>query len=270
MPEPGFFTAGARPGLAVFVNAGDPPLTVLPELATALDELGVDCLELAVPFPRSCTDGPTVRRSAARALAAGTGLAATLDAVGAVRSVLRTMRVALLADWSHTVRPLGLPEFVRTVAGGAVDALLLHGLPPVSRQAYLELAGSARLPVVTSCYRTSPPAVLARAGAAATAFVYLVAGHGRSGATVADHHRLGPAVAALRTHTTAPIAVGFGVRSRNEVSGVAAAGADAAVVGSATVAVVEAALAAGDDVVSAVARFVTGLRTGSTERSTSS
>ena len=39
-----------RPGLAVFLNAGDPPLPILRDVILLLDECRVDCLELAVPF----------------------------------------------------------------------------------------------------------------------------------------------------------------------------------------------------------------------------
>ena len=39
-----------RTGLAVFLNAGDPPLDVLRELVRLLDDCRVDCLELAIPF----------------------------------------------------------------------------------------------------------------------------------------------------------------------------------------------------------------------------
>ena len=56
----------------------------------ALDEAGVDWLELAVPFPNSVTDGPTIHRSAQRALDAGTDLDATLAFVARVRPRLRT------------------------------------------------------------------------------------------------------------------------------------------------------------------------------------
>ena len=62
-PPPG------RPGLAVFLNAGDPPLDVLQELVLRLDHLRVDCLELAVPFPNSPSDGPVIRESADREVA---------------------------------------------------------------------------------------------------------------------------------------------------------------------------------------------------------
>ena len=37
-------------GLALFLNAGDPSLEHLEDLVIFLDNAGVDCLELAVPF----------------------------------------------------------------------------------------------------------------------------------------------------------------------------------------------------------------------------
>ena len=52
-----------RPGLALFLNAGDPPFDVFRELVLRLDAHRVDCLELAVPFPNSPSDGPVISSS---------------------------------------------------------------------------------------------------------------------------------------------------------------------------------------------------------------
>ena len=54
----------AGPGTVIFLNAGDPPLGEFVGLVLDMDRAGVDCLELAVPFPDSVTDGPVIRRSA--------------------------------------------------------------------------------------------------------------------------------------------------------------------------------------------------------------
>ncbi|MEO3870704.1 tryptophan synthase subunit alpha [Nonomuraea sp. B12E4] len=258
MPE---FFPRRGDGLAVFLNAGDPPLDVLPELVTMLDESGVDCLELAVPFPDSVTDGPVVRRSADRALAAGVGLEETLAAVAAVRPGLARLRIALLADWSHSIRDTGLAPVTRRIAASGADGLLVHGLPPRLRPAYYEAAAEAGLPIVTTCYHgVSSPEVLAEAAAHATAYVYLVAAYGRSGTGPRTGYAgLAPTVAALRQATSAPVAVGFGVRTREDVSAVHACGADAAIVGSAVVSRVESALAGGQDVVAAVAGLISSL-----------
>lgn len=249
-------------GLAVFLNAGDPPLDVLPDVCQMLDESGVDCLELAVPFPDSATDGPVVRRSARRALDARVGLDDVLDVLDAVHSGLKRLRVALLVDWSHTVRPLGLRRFVGEVADSAADALLVHGLPPVSRTAYHHLAAERCLPVVTTCYPGSSPEVRADSARNASAYLYLVSHYGRTGGTAGQDSLRGldTVIAGLREQTGAPVAVGFGVRGPAEVEALRVAGADAVVVGSAAVAAVDRARAEDRDVVAELAGFVAGLR----------
>ena len=264
MRDPGFFASppAGEPGLAVFLNAGDPPLPVLAEVIAMLDESGVDCLELAVPFPASFTDGPTVRRSAKRALALGTDLADVLALVERVRPTLRHLRIALIADWSHTVRPIRLAEFLRRTHAAGVDGLLLHGLPATQRAHYYELAHATQVPVVTTCYPDSDPAVLAESATNATAYLYLVAHYGRSGTPSANGFpQVRPVIPVLRANTTGPIAVGFGVRGRAEIEALRDLGADAVIIGSAAVARVEKAGADNRDVLAELAGFVAELRT---------
>ncbi|WP_308355668.1 tryptophan synthase subunit alpha [Streptomyces sp. ODS05-4] len=248
-PEPG--------GLALFLNAGDPPLDRFDELALMLDQEGVDCLELAVPFPDSVTDGPVIRRSADRALALGTGLDEVLAAIARVRPYLSRLRIALLADWSHTLKHRDPAATAADIAAAGADGLLVHALPPRLRAAHLATARAAGLPVVTTCYAQSPPATRAGAAAEATAYLYLVAHYGRSGtAPAAGHAALAGAVAELRAHTTSPIAVGFGVRTREDAQAVHGTGADAVIVGSAAVARIESALHTGRDPVAELRAFV--------------
>lgn len=260
----GFFTArpgGGEPGLALFLVAGDPPLDELADIVQALDEEGVDCLELAVPFPDSLTDGPVIRRSAQRALDRSVGLAETLRFVEDLRPRLRHLRIALLLDWRHTVRPAGLTATTRAVAAVGADGVLLHGLPPRLAPAYHDAATAAALPVVATCYATSTPDVRTAAARAAGAYVYLVPRPGRSGTTPSEGFgRLGDVVSDLRRQARAPIAVGFGVRGRDDVRTLAALGADAVVVGTAAVERVERAHAAGGDPVATLAGLARDLR----------
>lgn len=263
-PRPGFFAGrpAGEPGLALFLNAGDPPVAALPEVIAMLDESRVDCLELAVPFPHSFTDGAVIRRSAARALLTGADLADVLACVAAVVPGLAHLRIALLVDWGHTVRPAGLRETVRAAADAAVDALLVHGLPATRRADLYRETADAAVPVVTTCYPNSTPAVRAESARNASAYLYLVSHYGRSGQTPPGRlAELGEVIAALRRETPAPIAVGFGVRDRGDVVTLGAAGADAAIVGSATVSVVEHSVTERRDVTADLARFVRGLRT---------
>jgi tryptophan synthase alpha chain len=239
-----------RTGLVVFLNAGDPPLDVFRELVRLLDDCRVDCLELAVPFPNSPSDGPVIRESADRALADGVDRDAVLSFVEQVRPQLSHLKIALLADWRHSVKELPLPEFLERVQGSGADGLLVHGMPPRLRPAYYEAARSVGLPIVTTCYSSSEPAVIDEAADNGSAYIYLVSAYGKSG-TVGppDHSALAPVLQQLRERTDVPIAVGFGVKNRSDIEGLGAVGADAAIVGSACVACVAKSLADGRDVV---------------------
>ena len=123
-------------------------------------------------------------------------------------------------------------------------------MPPRLRPNYYETARSVGQPIVTTCYSSSEPAVIEEAADNGSAYIYLVSAYGKSG-TVGppDHSALVPVLETLRARTQVPIAVGFGVKTRTDIEGLGAVGADAAIVGSACVACVADSRAAGRDVV---------------------
>jgi tryptophan synthase alpha chain len=251
----------ARPGLALFLNAGDPSFEELRRVVVMLDRAGVDCLELAVPFPNAVTDGAVIRRSAARALSNGADLTSTLAFVKSLRGELSRLKIVLMADWRHTVRALSMGEFLGRVRRAGCDGLLLHGIPPRARPVYYEHAAGLGQPIVTTCYVTSSAEVFADAAAHASAYVYLVSHYGRGeGAARPDGSRLAPAVEALRELSRVPIAVGFGVRTGADARAVWRAGADAAIVGGACVACLEQAIVSGRDPVEDMRLFLVRLR----------
>jgi tryptophan synthase alpha chain len=258
----GFFTdpAPGRPGLALFLNAGDPPLDAFADLVRMLDANRVDCLELAIPFPNSPTDGPVIRESADRALADGVDSQGVLDFIERVRPGLSHLKIALLADWSYSIKPAPIREFVERVHASGADGLLVHGLPPRLKPQYYEAAEAVEQPIVTTCYANSDPAVIAEAAEHGSAYIYLVAHYGRSG-TVGppDHSTLIPVLKGLRAQTNVPVAVGFGVKKRADIDGLAAVGADAAIVGSAGVARIAEARARGRDVIEDFRGFLADL-----------
>ena len=239
-----------RPGLALFLNAGDPPLDTFRELVLMLDACKIDCLELAVPFPNSPTDGPVIRESADRALADGVDRDAVLGFIAEVRPQLSHLKIALLADWRYSIKDLPPEDFLERVKESGADGLLVHGLPPRLRPQFYEKAQDAGQPIVSTCYSSSEPEVIEEAAKYGSAYIYLVSAYGRSG-TVGppDHSTLVPVLESLRARTDVPIAVGFGVKTREDIEGLGEVGADAAIVGSACVASVRDSLAAGSDVI---------------------
>ena len=70
--------------LVIYLMAG----AEAPDLAEAAVEGGADLIELGFPFSDPLADGPTVRRAAERALAAGMRTGPCLECLAAVRECL--------------------------------------------------------------------------------------------------------------------------------------------------------------------------------------
>lgn len=112
---------------------------------------------------------------------------------------------------------------------------------------------------------TSTPARIAKIATAASGFIYYVSLNGITGNALADME--GPrrhvdeirALARKATGGSLPVAVGFGIKTPDDVRKVAAF-ADGVVVGTAAVKVIEAAVGAGTDPVPALETFIRGLR----------
>ncbi len=251
-----FFRPGGS-GLSVFLNAGDPPLGVLPELVAILDEARVDCLELAVPFLGSVSDGPVIRASAATAVRRGVTLASTLRTINEIRPFLVHTRIAVLMDWASTRQHQSIPSALAEVADSEVDAVLLHAVPPVEYQPYIEAATDLGVSVVSTCFATSSEATLRRAAESSSAYIYIVGNRGRTGAASCDFDAVSDALAALRRITPGcETAVGFGIRNSQDVAEVRARGANSAIVGTPLVAEMVAAQERGADLALTLRAFL--------------
>src|ERR1700693_118152 len=72
-------------GLIVYIGSGDPSLEATRQLALAFDHIGVDVLELGVPFSDPLADGLVNQLAAQRGLESGTTPAKVLETVAAIR-----------------------------------------------------------------------------------------------------------------------------------------------------------------------------------------
>lgn len=221
-----------RKGFVAFVTAGDPSLDRTVEVACAMDEAGVDVLELGIPFSDPLADGPVIQRASERALANGTRVASVLEAVGRIRA--RCDLPIVLFSYVNPLLRYGLPALMRDARAAGADGMLVTDLPPEEAGDYLPLAAAAGLDTIFLAAPTSPDARLARVAAASRGFVYAVSRTGVTGEREALAGDASSLLARLRAHTTLPLALGFGISTPEQVAA-ASRLADAVVVGSALV-----------------------------------
>ncbi len=243
------------PALIAYLTCGDPDLATSRDLAIAALDAGAQVVELGVPFSDPVADGPVIQRASERALANHVMLA---DVISLGREVRRARPEAGLIVFSYLnpVLRFGIARFCAAAADAGLDGALITDLTLEEAGEYVACMRSRGLATVFLAAPTSTDQRLRRIAKACSGFVYAVSRTGVTGAReemAADARKL---VSRLRRYTSLPVAVGFGISTPAQFAAVAEF-ADAAVVGSAIVRIIEASGKA--NAPDAVARFVQDL-----------
>lgn len=220
----------SRCALVPYLTLGYPDLGTSIDLLHAIEAMGVDAVEVGIPFSDPVADGPTIQRTIEVALAGGTTLRGCLarlapdPAPSATARVLFSYLNPLLA---HGLDPLG-PALRRAGCG----SLLVTDLICEEADA---LRAFCRRDGIENCFlvsATSGEERIAAAAAASTGFVYCVSTLGVTGARKTVDSRAREVVSLVRACSDVPVAVGFGITNADDVRSVREY-ADGVVVGSA-------------------------------------
>jgi len=233
--------AAKRKALIPFFTAGDPNGSTIPVMH-ALAEAGADVIELGVPFSDPMADGPIIQRASERALARGTTLAAILDDVRAFRAKDETTPVVLMG-YANPIEAMGIAKFAELAQASGVDGVLVVDYPPEEAQELLRALEPRDIDMIFLMAPTTTEARMREVAAVARGYIYYVSLAGVTGARHLDLAAVEGKLAKLRSVTSLPIGVGFGIRD-GETARQVAGFADAVVIGSALVERLEAALPA--------------------------
>jgi tryptophan synthase alpha chain len=221
-----------RSAMVAYITGGDPTLAASAKIAVALEQAGVDVLELGIPFSDPLADGATIQAAAGRALAAGATVAGILDLI---REIRKTSEIPIvLFAYLNPVYSYGFTKFQEDALAAGADGLLLLDLPPTEAAQNSELTSSSNLRTIRLIAPTTPPERLREITDAAEGFIYYVSREGVTGEQSSLSADIADRVAAIRALTQVPVAVGFGISTPDQAATVAAL-ADGVVVGSAIV-----------------------------------
>ena len=227
--------------LVVYLMAG----AETPTLAEAAVEGGADVIELGFPFSDPLADGPTVRRAAERALAAGMRTGACLECLAALRERLPATPLVPMT-YASLFEAWGWERLAHDAESAGATSLIVADLPAGQRP------GLRRVQLVAP---TSTDERIALAASETDGWLYLVTVAGTTGA----RGDLSPALAGLaerarRLAPDLPLYAGFGISTPAHAAA-AATLTDGVVVGSA-------ALDAADGGPDSLRTFVASLRAG--------
>jgi tryptophan synthase alpha chain len=219
-----------------YITAGDPSWEKTEALIHMMDRVGVDILELGVPFSDPMADGPVIQQASERALKNNISIRDVLNGVQKVRA--QCGMPLLLFTYYNPVHSMGLPQFARRACEAGVDGALITDLTPESAGEYTMLMKKNELNTVYLTAPTTPDARIKKIARLCSGFVYYISTTGVTGMRTKLDATIAARVSHIKELTSLPVAVGFGVSTPEQVSKVAEV-ADGVVVGSAIVKKIE-------------------------------
>ena len=227
-----------RGGLVTFITAGDPNPSTCAAILNSLPKSGADIIELGMPFSDPVADGPAIQLASLRAIDAGTTLASIIQMVSEFRQNDEQTPIILMGYY-NPVYCYGVDKFINDCESAGVDGLIIVDLPPEENDELYQPAHKAQIDLIHLITPTTDQSRLMTLLEKSSGFLYYVSIAGITGTDSAAEEVIKQRVEFIRGSTQLPVAVGFGIKTGEDVKTMTQY-ADAAVVGSAIVQIIEA------------------------------
>nr|QUE28762.1 trpA [Porphyropsis coccinea] len=219
--------------LVPFITAGDPDLDVTEKALKILDEEGATMIELGLPYSDSLADGPVIQAAAARALEQKVTI---IDIFDRIKLVIPTITTPIVIfTYYNLILSQGVEEFVVLVKSSGAKGLIVPDLPLEESEFLLKLCSEYSLELILLISPTSSVERIKMIASKAKGCIYIVAGTGVTGFRTTVNTDIKYLIDTVKTFTSKPIIIGFGISTPSQVALVKSWGVDGVVLGSAFV-----------------------------------
>jgi tryptophan synthase len=232
-----------KPAFIAYLTAGYPLLNITSQLLLAVQQGGVDIIELGVPFSDPLADGPVIQLSNQVALSPPNcvGYSECLNVVKESREIGVVVPIVLMGYYNPLIQ-YGEEKAVEDAKRAGVDGFIVVDLPAEEAQVeggFADICKNKGLSFIPLAALTTREERLKNIVGLADSFVYCVSVNGVTGARAAVNDELPAFLARIRNAMTrkVPLAVGFGISNREQFLHVAQH-AEAVVIGSALIKII--------------------------------
>lgn len=242
-----------------YICAGDPDINTTRRLVLELDRVGVDIIELGVPFSDPLADGPTIQRASQRALKNRVNLTRIFSLVESLRKNVEIPLV--LMTYYNPVYKYGVKRFVRDAKSCGADGVII---PDISPEEADELVSVSKLYEFDTIFLAAPTSTKERIRLItrkSLGFIYYVSLTGVTGARKRLPAHIREHIRQINRISDKPVCVGFGVSTPKQVHDLSRF-CDGVIVGSAIINRLEGYLSDRKRIPVKVAEFVNDLMKG--------
>jgi len=224
--------------LISYIMAGFPNEKATISTVRGLVKGGVDIIELGFPFSDPLADGPVIQNASTISLEKGTKIVKFFTLVKKIRK--ETDIPLILMTYTNILYHQGYAKFISEAKKAGIDGFILPDMSIEESREYLEAAKSNADTIFLISPNTSKTRIQ-KITKASSGFLYLVAVFGTTGVKSGIKKYTLDAIKQVKKQTKGkiPIGIGFGVSTPDDVKKYIKAGADAVIVGSAYLKLIE-------------------------------
>ena len=225
--------------LIAYVMAGFPNEKGTISAVRGLVKGGADIIELGMPFSDPLADGPVIQNAGFHALQKGMNFDKFLTLVKKIRK--ETDIPLVLMTYTNLLYRHGYEKFISIVKKAGIDGLILPDMSVDESKDFLRAAKKYEMDTIFLISPNTTPQRIKKILGVSSGFLYLVSVFGTTGGQqqFQDYTTLAIKNAKRILDGKIPLGVGFGVSNPDQARLIIKSGADAIIVGSAFLRLIE-------------------------------
>ena len=220
-----------------FITLGYKSLDQTKSLIRLFDRLGVDIVELGIPFSDPLADGPIIQEASEFSLRKGIRPQHAFDLVKLLRKEGVNVPIIFFSYFNPILRR-GVSKTVKDLKQSGFDGVLCPDLPPDETESLGRELSRAGLCQINLIAPTTSKERMKKIASKSRGFIYYVSRRGVTGVQKALDQELRAKVREIKKLTKLPVLVGFGVSSENQIREVNRI-ADGVIMGSALISAIK-------------------------------
>lgn len=225
--------------LIVYTVAGYPNESGTLAVINGLVKGGADIIELGLPFSDPLADGPVIQNASHIALKKGSNLMRFISLVKKIRK--KTDLPLVLMTYTNLLYKQGYDKFIRLVKKAGIDGFVLPDMPVEEADSYLNAIHKNNADAIFLISPNTSQARIKKIVKAGSGFLYLVSVYGTTGKQQKIAKYTIDAIKNTKktVNEKIPVGVGFGISNEKQARFFIKNGADAVIVGSAFLRLIE-------------------------------
>lgn len=225
--------------LIAYIMVGYPNEKTTISAIKGLVKGGVDIIELGFPFSDPIADGPVIQNASTISLNKGTKMDGFFQILKRIRA--ETEIPLILMTYTNILYRKGFDQFMKKAKSFGIDGFILPDMAIEESESYLKAARKNKLDTIFLISPNTSTERIKKILKATTGFLYLVSMYGTTGMRTKIQKYTIDAIRKTNkiVNKKIPVGIGFGVNTPKEAKKFLTLGADAVIVGSAFLRLIE-------------------------------